>query len=290
DGAVKVGSSPVNGAFRLTSKNSEPSFSTGSAQRAWTPYNNGMGAANAWSILETGLNNNFNFAASKYVGYDSSQGIGVSNLNVNFPGGWVVNPDGSQTQISNVTETILQDVNSFTLLPSDNLTLPMVTGGWFSGPFAYQYQLGTLVSPFFYQDSSDPQNPKELAFFVQPSMMQKTIVTWDGWALNFNLGSVLNSTDYWNQVKVSNQVPSLGPLTSPDPESLYPVLSQVDLVTNPAAVVSFNTGLVSQAGGVLPAPDGTLRSLANADLSLSLNPAVLQGAAAPSTAFSNQKP
>jgi hypothetical protein len=142
-----------------------------------------------------------------------------------------------------------------------------------------------LTSPFFYQDSSDPNNSKELAFFVLPSLIQKTVIRWDGWSLPVKQRSYLNSTDYWNQVVLTPQVPGAGPVNPPDPESIYSVLPNEDLIANPAALVSFNSGLVSQEGGMILAPDGSAQPLASglalgkaAANSTLLNPAALNGA------------
>jgi hypothetical protein len=243
---------PIDQSFRLTSKNSEPSFSSFYWHRAWTPYNSS----------DNGFNNNYD--ASKYIGYDSSpKQIGVPNLNVNLPAAWVVSGDTS-TQLSAVNEKILKNVNSFTLLPCDNLSLPTLPSYYhsFAEPTSYLYQVGVITSPFFYADSADNNNSKELAFFVQPSLIQKVIVTWNSWVLNTKPDPYTSSADYWNNVLVKAQVPIYNEVNPADPQSLYTVLPGQDRVTQPGALVSFNSGLVANPGGVARAANGALLPIA----------------------------
>jgi peptidoglycan hydrolase-like protein with peptidoglycan-binding domain len=161
-----------------------------------------------------------------------------------------------ETQIANDgsssfdTEPILDTVHDFALLTCGNPVVPP-----FLDPSEPLYQeAGGLVSPFFYMDTSSDQTTDELAFFVQPSLTEKTIIDWEGWAIPYatpNLAFADPNT--LNKLKIVAQMPTVrsGPVNPPDPAySVYGVLSRTDWVTHPSTAISYGNTWIAKAGGI----------------------------------------
>ena len=157
-------------AFRLTGKNCEPAFS----EAYW------MGLANS------GYYNTSAWDATKDVGYaadfSANPTAGSGILQVTFDQSISVS-NGQATPTGGFTEPILNNVNSFSLLPCDNLP------PWnpiFGPEYAYQRfidQIAYLSSPFFYEDTSDPNTDSELSFFVQPTLTETSVTSPTRWAV-----------------------------------------------------------------------------------------------------------
>jgi hypothetical protein len=156
-------------------------------------------------------------------------------------------------------EDILTTVQNFDLLTCANPVAPP-----FLLPDDPKYsQAGSLVSPFFFKDTSNPaaasqpQFLDERTLFVQPSLTEKVIQDWDGWAISPTIPAE-NWADpnMLNQINVLAQVPVAGPVPiSPgDPfYSVFPMQDLTDWVTHPAVTVSLGGVAIGQHGGV-PTP------------------------------------
>src|SRR5260370_12224851 len=138
------------------------------------------------------------------LGVDATLRTGSGNLTATFQSN--IATDGSSTTD---TEPILQSVNSFALLTCSN---PVVPSPFLDSNEPMYQEAGSLVSPFFYRDSTDAATSDELTFFVLPSLTEK-IVEWEGWPIppaspapNWRALSSLN------QIKLVSQVPVAGPV------------------------------------------------------------------------------
>src|SRR5262249_46403673 len=109
--------------------------------------------------------------------------------------------------------------------------------------------------PFFYKDAAHPSTNHELTFFVQPSLTEKTVVEWTGWAVpperpaqNWADASVLD------QINVVAQVPAFSPVpVNPgDPQlSVFPMQNMaVDWASHPSTVISYGNVPVGRGGGI----------------------------------------
>jgi len=208
--------------FRLTSKNCDPVV--------------------AASFYDYGPTNPYNTS-----GIDATLRTGSGNLTASFQSH--IAADGSS---ATDVEPILQTVNNYALLPCSN---PVVPSPKFLDPSEPDYQeAGTLISPFFFKDTTDPANSKELTFFVQPSLTETTVVDWTYWAVphpsqaeNWNDPSVLD------QVQITSQVPVAGParVGPGDPVySIYSLQRATDWATSPVTAVSFGGALIGKSGGI----------------------------------------
>jgi hypothetical protein len=207
--------------FRVTSKNCNPDF--GSAY--WLP------------------DPSMPYSATVV---DATAHAGSSTLAVDFES--QIASDGSGTQES---EQILESVNNFELLTCAN---PVSPSPFLPANEPLYWQAGGLVSPFFYKDTGHPSTNNELTFFVQPSLTEKTIGQWEGWAISPPL-PVQNWSNVaaLDQVDLAPQVPVAGPVpvTTGDPVySVYSMQSAVDWVTNPATSVAYGNTLIGQNGAI----------------------------------------
>jgi hypothetical protein len=211
-----------NYVFRVTSKNCDPVVSSSFFDYAPTnPYNTS--------------------------GIDATMRTGSGTLSSQFQSN--IASDGSS---STDTEPILQAVNSYSLLPCSN---PVVPSPEFLDPSEPFYQeAGTLISPFFFKDTTDPLNNNELTFYVQPSLTETTVVDWVGWAVPYP-----SPTENWqdptvlNQIPIASQVPIAGParVNPGDPVySVYPTQKAVDWLTSYPTGVMYGTTLVGKNGGI----------------------------------------
>lgn len=216
----------ANHAFRVTSRNCDPAFSS--------------------VLWEAPPHNPYNAAT-----VDATVYTGSGTLQASFQSD--ITATGSQTE----TETILQTANSYGIVPPSNAISP---------PFlptndpAYA-EAGSLVSPFFFKDKTHPANPSEMSFFVQPSLTEVTLKQWAGWAIP----PVYKPPVWVDHVPIVAQVPQFPiPIDRGDPVfSVYPVLSQNDWVTNPATAISFG-GMPMGADGGLDLAFNTSLAMAGA--------------------------
>ena len=213
-------------AFRVTSKNCSPDFSTVYWQAA---------ASNPYSAQTV----------------DATFYDGSSSLSVTFQTD--VQNNGSGTPDP---ETILQKVNSFSLLACSN---PVVPAPFIDQTEPLYNQVGSLVSPFFYKDTANlnataTNFADELTFFVQPTLTEQTIDEWEGWAIPPGI-----ATQDWsnpailNNIPVIAQVPVAGPapVETGDPVySIFPMQDATDWLTAPTNALSFGTSLIGRSGGV----------------------------------------
>jgi ABC toxin N-terminal region/Neuraminidase-like domain len=153
-------------------------------------------------------------------------------------------------------EVILGKANNFSVLPVAN---PVVPSPFLDKTEPLYSQLGSLVSPFFYKDTSNPWATAtsfgdELTFFVQPTLTETTIDQWNGWAI----GPAAPAHDWSNPALLNNfnviaQVPVAGPkpVNPGDPAtSVYTLRDTTDWVTNSAAAVSYGGSVIGKSGGI----------------------------------------
>ena len=202
-------------AFRLLGRNSEPEMAFRYGEDAPPmPYTN------------TG------FLASKYSG--------SGTLQVNFTN-QIQSQDGRVIQTSSVTNPILQQGTTFTLLVCDNaVTTPLPT----TDP--YLQQAAALSGPFFYEDVGS-----NTTLFVDPSLTETTLDEWDRWVIPHTPPDTGIAADtYWDNISLVAQLPSVGLVNLPDPASIYKVKPPVDWATDPATAISFGTSLIGKSGSV----------------------------------------
>jgi hypothetical protein len=233
EGAVRVcldinlGGGNAAYAFRVTSKNCDPGFSTSYAEvAAPNPYN--------------------------AFGIDATLRTGSASLVASFE----TNIQGSNN-FTEDHETILQSVNNFSLLTCGN---PIVPSPFLPTNDPDYQEAGSLVSPFFFRDAeslsvgSKTSFQDELTFFVQPSLTETTIVEWDRWAIAPSVPAQnWEDTTVFNNIQVVAQVPTAGPtpINPGDPVySVYQMQSATDWVTNPVTVVSYGNSLIGKSGGI----------------------------------------
>jgi len=208
--------------FRVTSKNCDPVV--------------------AASFFDYGPTNPYNA-----TGVNATMFTGSGTLSASFQSNLAA--DGSS---STDTEPILQKVNNYAILPCAN---PVVPSPEFLSPNEPAYEeAGTLISPFFFKDTTDPSNSSELTFFVQPSLTETTVLDWIGWAIPYPMPAEnWNDPNVLNQIQIATQVPTAGPVhVGPgDPVySVYPMANPIDWVSNPATAISYGKLLVGKNGGV----------------------------------------
>lgn len=176
---------------------------------------------------------------------DASLYPGSGSLTATFQASFDSSGNGSET-----TEQILQEVNSFAVLPCANPVVPSP----FLDPTEPQYlEAGALVSPFFYKDLADVSTSDEMAFYVQPSLTETTITQWNWWAVGPGPANQLDSAlEGADSLTVVPQVPTAGPSPAVVPDltgSLYPMRSQADWLTEPATTVAYNGTSIGKSGG-----------------------------------------
>jgi hypothetical protein len=228
DGAVRVHLDFHNErhlSFRVTSKNCAPDFDS----KYWEPaapmvYN--------VSVIE----------ATLYTG--------SKNLQANFQTN--ISDGGTGTPFS---EPILKTVNNFGILPCGNPVSPSP----FLDPGAPLYkEAGSLVSPFFYKDLSNPNIDvlpdfqDELTFFVQPTLSEEPIAAWSGWAVTPPL-----ATKNWDDpalidgINVIAQGPTINPVGPGDPlYSIYQTQDTADWLTNPGTAISYDNTWIGRGGAI----------------------------------------
>lgn len=231
-----------NYVFRVTSKNCDPVV--------------------AASFFDYGPTNPYNT-----VGIDATQFTGTGNLTAYFQ-----SHIGTSGVSTTDHEAILQTVRNFALLPCSN---PVVPAPQFLDPNEPLYQeAGTLISPFFYKDTTDTGNSRELTFFVQPSLTERTVIDWIYWAIPYSTPA-LNWQDprIIDQIEIAAQAPNAGPVpVNPgDPAySVFPMQQRVDWLTSPSTALVYGAAMIGKNGGMnlrsasIPAAVGSSRRIASA--------------------------
>jgi hypothetical protein len=179
-------------------------------------------------------------------GVDATLFTGSGSLSATFQNTFNSSGGGTST-----TEPILQTVNSFALLPCSNPVVPAP----FLDPTQPDYvQAGSLVSPFFYKDTSDPNTTDEMTFYVQPQLTETTITDWTSWAVSYaSPVASLSSGAYLNGLPISAQTPTAGPagaLTVDQSSSMFPLKNSPDWLTSPNTTVLYNGTVVGKTGGI----------------------------------------
>lgn len=213
--------------FRVTSKNCAPAFS--GAYYEWPPdmpYN------------ENGLD------ATVYTGKTTLEASFLTDISLL-----------GKTYPAYTTEPILHTVNEFEILVCANNVAPP-----FLDPHEPQYwDAGALVSPFFYKDTRGPSGSPgtpfydELTFFVQPSLTERTVFEWEGWALPPPQNNIWKYVTAVEKVALLTQVPAAGPVpvNPPDPEySLFKLRPNVDWVSQAGTAISYGDALIGKGGGI----------------------------------------
>ena len=214
-------------AFRVTSKNCAPDFST----RYYEPAPDKV------------------YSSASSVDATFYTGSGV--LQSTFQG--EISSDNSRTQ---VTEPILQSVHNFAVLTCAN---PVVPSAFLDASEPLYKEAGSLIGPFFYKDTRNPYassaapSGDELTFFVQPSLTETTIHEWKGWAIAPS-GPLRDWSKLVDEVQVEPQVPVRGPVDLGDPVySVYPLQDRTDWVTHEATAISYGDSWIGKSGGISPA-------------------------------------
>jgi len=217
-GKVNVGGGH---SFRVTSKNCNPDF-----------------GAQYWQGNP--------FMPYSATGVDASAHSGANTLDATFES--QIASDGSGTT---ETEHILQTVNNYELLTCAN---PVAPSSLLDPNEPLYWQAGGLVSPFFYKDTAHPSTSSELTFFVQPSLTEKTVGEWQGWAVSPPLsGQNWSNVAVLDRVVVTPQVPVAGPVavSAADPVySVYPMQVASDWATDPATAIVYGTSWIGQKGAI----------------------------------------
>ncbi len=205
----------ANHAFRVTSKNGDPAFHGA----LWQPP-----PPNPYNAK----------------GVDATVYTGSGLLQSSFESD--ITSSGSKTE----TEKILQTVTDYALATTGNPVAPL----FLDAAEPDYWQAGALVAPFFYKDRPRKASNSELTFFVQPSLTETTIQTWNSWAVHVQTQPDIPSwIDPGNLVA---QVPlSPIPVDPGYPEfSTFPSLEQNDWLTNPITLVGYGDSWIGQGGGV----------------------------------------
>lgn len=208
-------------AFRITSRNCDPAF----GPELWEPA--------------PSMPYNVTSGTTSYTGASNT-------LAASFESG--IASDGSATLAN---ETILHSVNSYAVVPCGNPVAPPFLDS--SEP--QYWQAGALVSPFFYKDTGHPLTRSEHTFFVQPSLTEKTIVEYQGWAV-----APSGPDKSWYNPKVLEHIQLVpqtplwdgpGPVEAGDPVySLYPMNGAADWATNRATAIAYGDTWIGKGGAV----------------------------------------
>jgi hypothetical protein len=284
----------IEAAFRLTSKNSPPT---------WTPA---FGAIDLPYVDIHRSADAFDGSGAFIVSYDDQI---VSTLEI--------------TASHNDKAAILNSGSSWSLVPCQNLiTVPPDIENFRTLINHYRDQLGTpddqlradyekmiagweaqvnpaedaaknkaLIVPFFYQDERN-------TFFVDPTLTETTtVVNWRGWAVGIYNHNTLFTNDYIKQIPLEPHVPIHElpvPVRIGDPISRIRVRPRQDWLADPATALQFGDRLIGSSGGLPaepPAPgtddgeDGTGRSHGTG-----VGPGRLPMALRPSGAFAHVEP
>lgn len=215
----------ANHAFRITSKNCDPDFSSAYYESPPPmPYD--------------------------AQGIDATFYTGSDGLTVSFQSN--IQSNGTSTT---EPEHILHTAPDFELLTCANPVAP--------SPFLLKddpayWEAGALVSPFFFKDTANPsagsQNTfhDERTFFVQPSLTEK-LREWDGWAIGpVKPSPIWMDPNLLKAIPVRAQVPlPTVPSNLGDPVySIYPIHNLTDWVTNPNVTVSYGSVAIAKTGGL----------------------------------------
>jgi hypothetical protein len=184
-------------------------------------------------------------------GVDATLYTGSGTLQVSFQSA-IASDETSSTE----TENILQSLNNYALLTCGNPVVPA-----FLPPDDPDYQeAGTLVSPFFFKDDSNPNFASqatfqdERTFFVQPSLTETIVLEWQGWAIAPSQPlQVAVDPNLVNQIPVVAQVPTAGPvpINPGDPVySIFPMQNLTDWVTNPSVAISYGGVAIGKNGAI----------------------------------------
>ncbi len=208
----------ANHAFRVTSKNCNPDFSSVYWQPPQTaPY------------TTSGVNATF---------YTGSSSLSASFITAIKDSG-----DGTKE-----IESILASTKDYEVLTTGNAVVPP-----FLDPTDLRLsEAGGLVSPVFFKDTSNRDAGAsvrdERTFFVEPSLTETVIEKWEGWAVQPPPTKWLPDPSI---IDIEPQVPIPVPIDPGDPfYSLNKVKKNGDWVTDPATAIDFGGVLVDKNGGV----------------------------------------
>ena len=229
----------TNHTFRITSKNCAPDFSSAYYESApEMPYNQ--------------------------TGVDATRYTGSSTLSVSFQS--QIQSNGTSTTEH---ENILNTVQNFELLNCANPVVPP----FLSPSEADYWEAGSLVSPFFFKDTSNPGAGNQTAFldertfFVQPSFTETVVVEWDGWAVGPSRPPQFAlDPNLFDKINVVAQVPAAGPVpVNPgDPAySLIPMQDLTDWATSSGVAISYKGTAVGKNGGINTGRPGSLPASAS---------------------------
>ncbi|HLJ88497.1 MAG TPA: neuraminidase-like domain-containing protein [Candidatus Angelobacter sp.] len=227
----------ANHTFRITSKNCDPDFSAKYYEAPPPmPYD--------------------------APGVDATFYVGSSALTATFQTDILLGGSGVPE-----TEKILDTVQNFDLLTCANAVSPPFIA---QGDPAYS-EAGSLVSPFFFKDSSNPGAASgtsfldERTFFVQPSLTETVVREWAGWAIGPVQPQVSIDPGILKQINIIAQVPSSPfPIDTGDPiYSIYPMQNLTDWLTNPAVAVSYGGVAIGKNGGIQTAGNTAVNAIGN---------------------------
>jgi hypothetical protein len=145
-------------------------------------------------------------------------------------------------------EPILGTAVAYDLLLPDNPVVPPF--GDPNGPTGQQ--AGALVSPFFYKDLTSNSSPAdERSFYVEPSITDTTITTWNDWAIlppvttQAPIAADISKFDVLAQVPYSSYLP---PNPSDPEHSLFGVRDNVDWSAQASVGIRFGGTVIGQTG------------------------------------------
>ena len=211
----------ANHAFRVTSKNCNPDFSSAYWQPPQaSPYNT--------------------------TGIDATFYTGASSLSASFV--TAIKDSGAGTP---ELEPILTATKNYEVLACGNAVVPP-----FLDPSDRRLsEAGGLVAPIFFKDTSNrdanASGRDERTFFIEPSLTETVIEKWEGWAVQPPPTKWLTDPSIVDIIDIEPQVPIPVPIDPGDPiYSLNKVKKNGDWVTDPATAIEYGSVLVDKSGGV----------------------------------------
>jgi hypothetical protein len=154
----------------------------------------------------------------------------------------IVSQNGIIQQSSGGSQKILKQSTNFTLLICDNAL--RVTSLPSTDP--YLEEAAAASGPFFYEDLDSGTT-----LFVEPSLTERTINQFDGWAIPSLHPDVVDAgSDFSNKVPLVAHVPSIGPVHPSDPTAIYKIQPNVDWATDPATAIALGTRVIGQNGAI----------------------------------------
>jgi hypothetical protein len=234
--AVKINlTGPIDGAFRLVSKNSPPK-------------------PDSRDYLLDSPYPSTTRRITRYTGSTPLKATFVARIETE---------DGGQPQLTPETKDILRKGGAFSVLTCNDrfsVQLGSLIDPFLIGPFpSYQVwqellkwalittQYRTLTTPFFYEDDQH-------TFFVEPTLTETTIEQWETWAVRTPLPDAkLDDDTWWKSIPLEPMVPAQPfPIDPIGPIARFTIQPKLDWIINPGTVLQFDERLIAKNGGIDP--------------------------------------